>query len=209
MQSKTEDPADLSFQNKANTGWLSVPWWHEHDVFRAWKTHTLDLKVTDGQSTQYKGGQQKRIWRKRERERGRGGWGGATWDCLHCWKKRKLRKKKLISWMCWCERCHVSPAVKPIIFMSKSFEWLNAFLLWDKTLDPLSHRLFLYFLNSFSFIQPPFLISAKHTPATFLLRTDSTLLCVQRFSPLLQRESFAVCHTFLLMLIHMVIGYSA
>lgn len=106
--------------------------------------------------------------------------------------------------MCWCERCHVSPTLKLIIFMSKSFEWLNVFLLWDKALDPLSHRLFFSFLNSFSFIQPPLLMSVKKTHQLVFSppHRQHFVVCTE-IQPLLQRKSFAVCHTFLLTLIHM------
>lgn len=108
------------------------------------------------------------------------GWGGAFWVCLRCYKECKpLKTTRLYPGCAGVDLCHVSLTVKPIIFMSKSS--VNLFLLQDKALDPLSQRLFFYFPNSFFFIEAPLLISAKHTPASFLLHTDTTLLCIQSF----------------------------
>lgn len=50
-KAKQKAHVDYTFHNGADTARLPVPRWHEDDASATRKTHTPDLKVTDGQST--------------------------------------------------------------------------------------------------------------------------------------------------------------
>lgn len=115
------------------------------------------------------------------------------------------KEKSLFPGCAGTNLCIESLTLTPTIFMSKSFEWLNLFLIYDKTLDALSHRLFFNFPNSFCFTEASLWISAKHTPATFLIHRQHFLVYTEFRAPPFRGNLFAVCHTFLLTLIHMVI----